>query len=464
MKKKLISDIKPPHVFVLLFTLVFFASILTYIVPAGEFIRVEDAVTGQNVVVPRSYHLTKSSFVAPWLIPIKFFETLTNTKISKLIFFIFFIGGSFEVIMQSGCITAICKKIITVLENRRILIVPIFIILFSIFGFSMGLSTASIIFVPIGIALARALGFDDLTGASMIMLGTNAGFAAGIYNPFSVGIAQSLAEVPMFSGAWLRWLLLVVLLTCTSLYIVRYAKTTKKTINLETTEQKVLWEIDQEVNSDLNEKKQILILCIFAINLCTITFGVSNLGWRIQEIAVSFFIFGIIAGLLAGFGINKICEIYLTGCRKMMKGAFIIGIAATMRTVLFEGGILDSVAYNLIGFVNEFPSWGQLLGMFYANAAIDPIITSGSAHASVVMPIMVPMADAMQLSRQAAVFAFQLGDGLVNLISPISTTLTTCLALSGISYGKWLRFFLPLVGIYMIVGTIFIIFASLISY
>ncbi|MEA4986691.1 MAG: C4-dicarboxylate ABC transporter permease [Anaerovorax sp.] len=464
MKKKMISSVKSPHVFVLLFTLVFLASILTYIVPAGEFVRVEDTITAQNIVVPGSYHLTESSSVAPWLIPIKFFETLTNAKISKLIFFIFLIGGAFEVIMQSGCIASICKRMIAIFEKRGILIVPVFILFFSVFGFSMGLTTASTVFVPIGIALARALGFDDLTGAAMVMLGTNAGFAAGIYNPFSVGIAQSLAEVPMFSGAWIRWLLLVALLVLTSLYIMKYANTSKSLINIKGTEQKALWETVQNTESDSNTIKQVLVLCLFAITLCIITFGVSNLDWGIQEIAVSFFILGIIAGLLSGFGANKTCEIYLSGCKKMMKGAFIIGIAATMRTVLFEGGILDTVAYHLMDVVNELPSWAQLLGMFYANAAIDPIITSGSAHAAVVVPIMVPMADAMQLSRQSAVFAFQLGDGLVNLISPISTTLTSCLAVSGISYGKWLRFFLPLVGIYMIVGTGFIVLASLTGY
>ncbi len=464
MKKKMISSVKSPHVFVLLFTLVFLASILTYIVPAGEFIRVEDTVTGQNVVVPGSYHLTEASSVAPWFIPIKFFETLTNYKIAKLIFFIFLIGGAFEVIMQSGCIASICQRMIVIFNNKGILIVPVFIFFFSIFGFSMGLSTASIVFVPIGIALARALRFDELTGAAMVMLGTNAGFAAGIYNPFSVGIAQSLAEVPMFSGAWIRWLLLVALLIVTSLYIIRHARNSIRK-DISGMENQTLWETAQGfADSDLSSEKQALILGVFAITLSVITFGVSNLDWQIEQIAVSFFILGITAGLLSGFGASKTCDIYLSGCKKMMKGAFIIGIAATMRTILFEGGILDTVAYHLMDIVNELPSWAQLLGMFYANAAIDPIITSGSAHAAVVMPIMVPMADAMQLSRQSAVFAFQLGDGLVNLISPISTTLTSCLAVSGISYGKWLQFFLPLVGIYMIVGTGFIVLASLTAY
>jgi len=148
----------------------------------------------------------------------------------------------------------------------------------------------------------------------------------------------------------------------------------------------------------------------------------------------------------------------------MMKGVVVIGLAATIRLILSEGNIMDTIAYELTGFAYHFPVWAKLMGMFYGNAVLDFIITSGSAHAAVAMPIMLPMADYLGLSRQATVFAFQLGDGLVNLTSPISTTLTGVMAVSGISYGKWIRFFLPLVGIYMVIGTLFILLAGAVGY
>ncbi len=455
---------KFPHVFLILLLLVLLGSILTYLIPSGAFERAVDPVTGQNLVVPGSYHHVEKTPVGPWLIPAKFYETLISANVARLIFFIFIIGGSFEIVMESGCVSALCGKTISIFKNKGILIIPVFITLFSIFGFAMGLSTASIIFVPIGIAIARALGMDSMIGMAMVMIGTNVGFTAGIFNPFSVGIAQSIAELPLFSGAWIRWLLLAVLLVSTSIYLVFYAR--KMGINeVVLSDRQELWEAAQKATGkETLTLRQTLVLIDFILMLCAVTYGVSKLGWDVSQIAIAFLIMGVLAGILSGIGMNKTCDTFVAGCRKMMKGALIIGIAATLRTVLFEGNILDTIANALIGVVYHFPSWAQLLGMFYANAAIDPIITSGSAHAAVVMPVMVPMADALSISRQSAVLAFQLGDGIVNLISPISTTLTSCLAVSGLSYCKWLKLYLPLVGLHMIIGTIFIIFAAAIGY
>ena len=148
----------------------------------------------------------------------------------------------------------------------------------------------------------------------------------------------------------------------------------------------------------------------------------------------------------------------------MVAGGLTIGMAAALRLVLVQGGILDSVIYSLLLLVERLPAWANLLGMFYANALLDLLITSGSGHAAVAMPLMVPLADALDLSRQSAVLAFQLGDGLVNLVSPISNTLVGCLALAEMSYSKWLRYFLPLVGIYLAIGTGFMLLAGAVRY
>ena len=198
--------------------------------------------------------------------------------------------------------------------------------------------------------------------------------------------------------------------------------------------------------------------------LATVVWGVGARGWKVPEIAAVFLVLGIACGAAAGFSANRICALETAGCRKMVSGALTIGLAAALRLVLTQGGILDSVVHGLIQVVERLPSWGQLLGMFYANALLDLLITSGSGHAAVAMPLMVPLSDVLGLSRQSAVLAFQLGDGLVNLVSPISNTLVSCLALSGISYQKWLRYFLPLVGIYLVIGTGFMLLAGAAGY
>ena len=196
---------RAPHVFLLLGGLILLAAALTWLIPAGSYDRVLDEATGQTVVVPDSFTLTEPTPVAPWLLPRLLFEALSTGPAPKLISFVFFLSGAFEIILESGAVAGLCGWVVGRFRHRRGWLVPLFVGVFSLFGFTMGLTTASIIFVPLGMAAARSLGYDARTGMAMVMLGTNAGFAAGGYNPFSVGIAQAIAELPLYSGVWLRW-------------------------------------------------------------------------------------------------------------------------------------------------------------------------------------------------------------------------------------------------------------------
>lgn len=441
-----------PHVFVILTALLLLASALTWLVPAGSYQREFHEAAGQTVVVPGSFAYTAPSPVAPWQLPRLLFEALTTGSAPQLIFFVLLLGGAFEIILESGALAALCAWVIRRFRRRRVWLVPAFAAVFSVFGFTMGLTTASIVFLPLGMAAAESLGYDEKTGMAMVMLGTNAGFAAGIYNPFSVGVAQTIAELPPYSGAWLRWLLLAALVPVTAAYILRRAGEPALSGERELPAERSL------------APRQGLVLALLLGALVLVVWGVGARGWKVPEIAAVFLVLGIACGAAAGFSPNRICALETAGCRKMVSGALTIGLAAALRLVLARGGILDSVVHGLLQVVGRLPVWGQLLGMFYANALLDLLITSGSGHAAVAMPLMVPLADALGLSRQAAVLAFQLGDGLVNLVSPISNTLVSCLALSGVSYQKWLRYFLPLVGIYLIIGTAFMLLAGAVGY
>ena len=201
-----------PHIFILLFGLVFITSMLTYIIPAGAFERVYDEHVGQTLVVPGSYHEVEQQPVAPWRILHKFYEALILPKTASLMWLILITGGAFEIILQKGCFEKLCKWLFGQFRGRELWVIPVFLSLFSIFGFTMGMTTASVAFVPIGIGVAVTLGLDRLTGIAMVALGVNVGFTAGIFNPFSVGVAQEIAEVPLFSGAGLRVVTLVVLI------------------------------------------------------------------------------------------------------------------------------------------------------------------------------------------------------------------------------------------------------------
>lgn len=442
-----------PHVFLILIALLLLAAALTWVVPAGRFERVFHEAAGQTVVVPGSFARTDPSPVALWQLPGLLFEALTTGSAPQLMFFVLLLGGAFAVILESGAVTALCAWVIRRFRRRRMWLIPASVAVFSVFGFTMGLTTASIVFLPLGMAAAKSLGYDERTGMAMVMLGTNAGFAAGIYNPFSVGVAQTIAELPPYSGAWLRWLLLAVLVPVTAAYILRRAGAPALPAAGE-----------EDPPDQPLTPRQVLVLALLAGGLVLVIWGVGARGWKVPEIAAVFLVLGITCGGAAGFSPNRICALEAEGCGKMVSGALTIGLAAALRLVLTRGGILDSVVYGLLRAVERLPAWGQLLGMFYANALLDLLITSGSGHAAVAMPLMVPLADALDLSRQSAVLAFQLGDGLVNLVSPISNTLVSCLAISGISYQKWLRYLLPLVWMYLVIGTGCMLLAGAVGY
>ena len=454
MIKKIHSN-KKVHVYIILLFLIFVACIMTFIIPAGSFERISDPLTNKSIVLNGSYKFQENTYVKPWEIPAYIFKTLITPSVSRMIFFILIIGGSFEPLMESGSFSIFINKMIYSRKTSISAMILSFLVAFSIIGFTTGLTTASIIFVPIALSISRSIGLDDIIGISMVMLGTNVGFTAGIFNPFNVGIAQTIAEIPMFSGSWIRWIVLVVYLIVTGLYLIYFAKKDKYFL------------IENNENNDKEtvlSKKQKTTLFSFVVFLSILMIGINIFKWSIPEIASLFITYGIIVGIIMGYSPNEICDLYVSGFKKMVKGAFIIGLAATIKTILVEGQILDTIAYFMSMWIFKLPSWAQLTGVFFVNGILNLLITSGSGQAALIMPILVPMSDILNLSRQSVVLAFQMGDGLTNLLSPISTTLSTILAISGVHYGKWFKFFLPLVIIYMMVGIPFMILASMTAY
>ena len=188
---------KTPHTFVILVAIIIIAAIATYLIPAGEFTRFKDAATGKTLVEAGSYHRIASNPLNPLLIPSAIYTGIV--KSASTITFMLIIGGAFEVITSTGALTALCKKLSKTFSKHKYAVIPVFLTLFSIFGFTMGMSSEVMIFVPIGITLALFLGLDKVTGTAMIALGAAVGFTAGILNPFHVGVAQGIAEHTPFS-------------------------------------------------------------------------------------------------------------------------------------------------------------------------------------------------------------------------------------------------------------------------
>ena len=218
---------KVPHTYVIIFSMVLIAFIGTYLIPAGQYARVKDPISGRTVVDPNSFTNIDQT-------PVKFFsftEPHLFTSIhqgmsagASIIFFIFMVAGAFNMIQGTGAIEVGIRRLAIKLKDRANLIIPVMMAVFAVGGATIGMSEETIVFIPIAIALARALGFDALTGVGMIVIGAAAGFSSGVANLFTVGVAQSIAEVPLYSGAPFRIVILVTFLVLGGLYIMRYAK------------------------------------------------------------------------------------------------------------------------------------------------------------------------------------------------------------------------------------------------
>lgn len=454
-----------PHTLVIIISMVIFAAALTYLLPAGEFDRAEDKSTGNTVVVQNSYHQVEQNPVSLIDLPLSIVQGLVDA--SDTVFFIFIVGGVFQIINSTGTIEAVAARVGKAFMNRGLLIIPIFLSIFSVGGFTIGMSSEVMAFVPIGIAIARALGYDALTGTAMVMLGAAVGFTAGLLNPFNVGIAQSIAEIPMFSGMWLRAIILVVLLIVTSLYIIRYAKKVKKdptssmVFNLEKEEAHEKIDI-----TSLPTMKVSHYLTIFTVlaGFGLLIWGVSEKGWWMQELAAFFLALGVIVGFLSKYGPSKIASEFVIGAKAITFGAFVVGFAKGIVMVLEEGHVIDSVVNGLSMMVDHMPGFVQVLGMYFFQTVMNVFITSGTGLAATTMPILVPLADLIEVTRQTTVLSYQLGDGLSNCILPTSAMLMGSLAVSKIKYQEWVKFFWPLLLIWVVIGAFFVIVADIIKY
>ncbi|MBV1757814.1 MAG: AbgT family transporter [Dethiosulfatibacter sp.] len=454
-----------PHTYVILFSVIIIMAILTYIIPAGEFDRVQDPNTGRTVVDPASFHGVDQNPTTPF----ELFQSIPKgmSAASSIIFFIFIVGGSFQILTGTGAIEAGISRVARKLEGKDKLMIPIFTIVFSIFGGTIGMAEEAIVFVPIGIALARALGYDAIVGTAMVTLGAAAGFTSGFMNPFTVGVAQGISELPLFSGIAFRLVILVVMLIAVNIYLIRYATKVKNNPELS-----IVSELEEE------EKHQILdlsslpelttrhigVLLVFVAGLVAIVYGVFELDWYIMELSTIFLAMGVLGGFVGGLGPSKVAREFVVGARSLVFGALVVGIARGILVVMTDGFIIDSIINGLASGISGLPSAIAVLGMYIVQVVLNFFIPSGSGQAATTMPIMAPLADVIGINRQVAVTAFQFGDGITNSIIPTSAALMGVLSVAKIPYEKWFKFLWPMTLIWIGIGGVFLIIANIINY
>ncbi|MBT9150047.1 MAG: hypothetical protein DDT40_00213 [candidate division WS2 bacterium] len=442
MEKK--QGFKFPHAWIVLFTIALIAAGLTYILPAGEYERKFDEVVKRTLVVPNSYQVVERTPIKPF----DFFVAVQRGMIdaADIIFFIFIVFSAFYIVMKTGALVGFLGMLVRKLEGKEVMMIPVFMTIFAIGGATFGMFEETYGLIPMFIGLAMAVGYDAIVGMAMISLGVGIGFAAAPMNPFTVGVAHKIAELEMFSGLEYRTIWLVIFLLVSIWWTVRYAQKVKKdpSSSYVADVDFGILKVDKKdlFNTPFTLKRKLIMLLV-GVTIVLIVYGVLAYGWYINELAGLFLIMGILAGIIGGFGANKLAETFVEGCQQVAFGALVVGIARTILIVMRDGKIIDTVINALATPLEGLPAYVSAVGMVIVQTLIDFFIPSGSGQAMAVMPIMAPLSDLIGVSRQVAVMAYQFGDGFTNLLWPTAGIVVMC-GIAKIPLDKWWKFYVPL--------------------
>jgi uncharacterized ion transporter superfamily protein YfcC len=517
-----------PHTFVIIFFIIVIAAVASWFVKGGEYSRIAKVLpdgSTKNIIIADSYKNVENS-PQTWQI----FSALFEGFVAKadIIVFILLIGGAFWILNSSKAIDVAIlsflnftgrfekSKIIKMIGVNNIIITLIMII-FSLFGSVFGMAEETIAFIVIFVPLAIKMGYDSIVGICLCFFAAGLGFAGATLNPFTIGIAQGLSDVPLFSGLEYRIFCWFVITTIGIVFVLRYASKIKKDPR-----KSFMYEKDQvwrNITADGIEKVKyetpvsawitfiilLTVMIVFSIfyPFSTLNFGQSSIHlpviplltvlfaassivflrksvhffilnlfiftilylitgvmghhWYILEIATLFFVMGLSSGIAMNYSPNKITDLFLAGVKDILSAALVVGLAGGIIIVLQNGKVIDPMLHGIAGSMKDVGKFGSLAIMYGIQTAINVVITSGSAKAALTMPIMAPFSDLIHVSRQATVMAYQLGDGFTNLITPTSAVLVGVLGVAKIPYEKWVKWAWPLILTLIIVGLLLLI-------
>lgn len=455
-----------PHVFIILFGIIVLCTILTWIIPAGAFDYVENA-DGRSVAVAGTWHSVEATPVGPFRMFELIYEGMLDAADIAFLVFITFAGVSF--VTKSGAFDGAVAVLLKVFKGKSSLItIPIFMFLVGIASSTIGMFEEWLPFIPIFAAVYTGMGYDALVGLAVIAFGAGIGYAGAMMNPFTVGVAQGIAEVTYMSGMGFRFICHMVMLIVASAFIMRYASKVKddpKKSYLYGT--KIQDMVTSENAANIEEMRfgtqQKLVILTLVATIGIVIFGTIKYGWYFSQICAVFLIMAIVVAIIMRWNLNKIGEMLAEGFKDACTAALMVGIARGVKLVLTEGGIIDTVVNGLTVPLSHMPLAISAVFMLFIQTILNFFIPSGSGQAAVSMPIMAPVADLIGLNREIAILAYQFGDGLSNIIWPTAYAAVVS-GLAGVPLDKWWKLAFKLFGLLICVQIVLIFIAVAINF
>ena len=444
--------LRVPHTFALLFGLIVLAAAATHVLPAGEYGRVERG--GRRVVEPGSYRAVAARPAGPAEVFLAWPRGLEAT--AQIVFFIFLVAGAFNVVNATGATEAAIAAVVRVASGRGELVIPLLMLFFAIGGGTIGIAEECLPFLPALALLARRLGYDELTGGAIALVGAGAGFSGAFLNPFTVGVGQGIAGLPLYSGLGLRLACWAVMTALAIAWVSRHARRVRRAAVPEP-------DAAPPVSAPATPAQRRALLAL-ATGLALVVAGVLRWQWGLLEMSGLWLAVGVAAGLLGGLGANRTAEVFLEGASGIASGALVVGLARGVLVVFDGARVTDTILSGLAGGVASLPPALVVLGIYAVQVALSYVVPSGSGQAALSLPILVPLGEMVGVTRQTSVLAYQLGDGFSNVFTPTSGYFMAGLALIGVPWTRWARFIWPLQALWLLAGAAFLLLAHAIQW
>ena len=435
---------KVPNTYVIIAAIIAVCAVLTWFVPGGQYVKAEDGTLTYEAVdsVPQTWQVLSAVYHG-------------FVKQAGIIVFILVVGGAFWLLNATGAVEAGIRRFIVRIGKRDLFVLVALTVLFSLAGAVFGMSEETIPFVGIVVPLVVPMGYDAFMGMLVVYVASNVGFSSAFLNPFTVGIAQGMADLPLFSGMGYRifcWALLTILM---AVFVCIYARRTKKTA-VPSEDPSVIPSEAKEPLPPLT-RRQSWILVVLFLTVVALIVGVTCWDWYMPEITGLFLGMGIICGIIAGFSANRIADELIAGARDILSAALVVGFASGIIVILQDGKVVDSILHAMQDGLDGTGGAASLSAMYGIQALINFLIPSATAKAAITIPIMAPFADMVGVSRQAMVLAFQFGDGFTNMVTPTSGVLIAALAMARIPYAKWVKWIWKGVAVLLVLGLLLLL-------
>ena len=446
---------------VIIFALMCLTYVATFLIPGGEYQRVTDA-NGMETIVTDSFKYVEGGvpFLKWILSPFLVLGADGGGAIIAVIVFLLVIGGIFTALDKCGLMEYMLKKIVHKFGQNRYILMSLVMLFFMSMGAFIGSLEECVPLVPIVVGLSVALGWDELTGLGMSILSAGCGFAAGVCNPFTVGVAQELAGLPMFSGMWLRFVAFIIIYGIVHFFVKHHAL-------------KIAKPIEQiEVHDDFVDDKRMDkalwtfagILGIGILVVLSSVFLTFLQDYTMIIVAVMFLVAGLASVIISGMSGKDLAKFFGYGIVTILPAVFMILMASSIKYTLIEGKILDTLLHSAVGIAENLPKGAVILFIYLIVLVLNFFISSGSAKAFLLMPLIVPMAQIFEISSQLSVMAFAFGDGFSNVMYPTNPVLLISLGMAGISYVKWFKWTFKIQFTILVATSLLLLFGLLIGF